>query len=173
MPTESDNERACLRFIALAVLVPYFLVTSGFIFEVSGQEVTDRVDAPYSIALSSHRLDIAGVFNRQDGAAAEWLADRFSGEHPVYADLHGVLLLIDQVELQGQISPFPLDKDKWHEYGYIYLRTRNVEKHEAVFYGQSAGLRKTISFSQMGLPEVINGNNRIYNNGGAQVLAQR
>jgi uncharacterized membrane protein len=51
MAENAEDNQAFLAFIALGILVPYFLFTSGFIYEVTGQKVTDRVDTPYSIAL--------------------------------------------------------------------------------------------------------------------------
>lgn len=168
----ADNNQAYLRFLTLAILIPYFLFTSGFIFEVTGHEVIDKVDLPYSIALSSYRVDVGGVFNRQDGAGADWLAQRLDGDDTVYADLHAGLLLSDQTELNGQISRFPGDIEKLPQDSYIYFRTRNVDRQEIVFIVGS-GLRSSVSFNEVGLNKVIESKNRIYNNGGAQVLAPR
>jgi uncharacterized membrane protein len=98
---KAEDNRGYLKFVTLAVLIPYFLFTSGFVYEVTGQKVTDKIDTPYSIALSSYRLDLAGVFNLQDGAAAQWLAQSVDAESKVYTDSHTQKLL-DFYELPGE-----------------------------------------------------------------------
>jgi len=168
---KADNNRAYLKFVTLAVLIPYFLFTSGFVFEVTGHEVTDKVDTPYSIALSSHRVDVGGVFNWQDGAGADWLAQTLGSEHTVYADWHGFLLLFNQTKLFGQLSFFSRDMSKVPEDSYLYFRTWNIDKQEIIL-GVGTGLRQPVGFNKA--PELlsaIEGKNRIYNNGGAQILA--
>jgi uncharacterized membrane protein len=170
---KADNNEAYLRFLALVVLIPYFLFTSGFIFEVSGHEVTDKGDTPYSIALSSYRVDIGGVFNRRDGAAADWLAQTLGSDHAVYADLHSILLLADQTKLNAQVVQFPRDMGKTPQDSYIYFRTWNMQRHEITLWA-GIGLRQAVSFAdEPELGNIIESKNRVYNNGGAQVLAPR
>jgi len=167
----AEDNQAYLKFVTLGVLIPYFLFTSGFIYEVTGQEVTDKVDAPYSIALSSYRLDLAGVFYWQDGAAAQWLAQKATGEAKVYTDNHAYKLLELQ-DFPGQIVSLPRDGSKLPEDGYIYFTSWNLSKGELTLtmLGK-AGLRQHISFDDIpGLTKAIDSQNRIYNNGGAQIF---
>ncbi len=59
------------------------------------------------------------------------------------------------------------------EDSYLYLRTWNIDKQEVIL-GIGIGLRQPVGFNYA--PELlsaIEGKNRIYNNGGAQVLAPR
>ncbi len=178
---------AYLRFLVLAILIPYFLFTSGFVFEVSGHEVIDKVDTPYSIALSSHRVDVAGVFNRQDGAGAGWLSQNLDDEAAVYADLHGVKALSKQTKLYGRTFYFPQvfppkdvspqifprkDVGQVPQDSYIYLTTWNIDRQEVTVY-TGIGLRRSVTFSEAEVNEDIEGRNRVYTNGGAQVLAPR
>jgi uncharacterized membrane protein len=153
-------------------LIPYFLFTSGFVFEVAKSEVTDVVDIPYSIALSSYRVDIAGVFNRRDGAGADWLVQRLSDKHIIYADAHSNKLLGDRTELRGRRIKFPEDMGELPSGSYIYFRTWNVDRREITFWA-GIGLRRQVSFDEIGLTPIIEARNRIYDNGGAQVLAPR
>ena len=156
--------------MAVAVLIPYFLFTSGFIYEVTGQKVTDRVDTPYSIALSSYRLDLAGVFYWQDGAAARWLAQRASDETKVYTDHHASKIL-RFYGFPNQITAVPCDASKLPESSYIYLSTWNTEHRELTF-AIAPGLRKHVGFGDIpGLTTVVDVKNRVYDNGGAQMLA--
>ncbi len=172
-----EDSQCYLKFVTLAVLIPYFLFTSGFIYEVTGQEVTDKIDTPYSIALSSYRLDLAGVFYWQDDAAAQWLTQHASDETKVYTD-HQAFRPLAVHEFPGQIVGLPLDASKLSEDSYFYFSTWNMSKGELTF-GVSqrpgvsiSGLRQSISFAEVpGLITAMEGKNRIYNNGGAQILA--
>ena len=166
-----DNE-AYLRFLTLAVLIPYFLFTSGFIFEVTRHKVTEKIDSPYSIALSSYRVDVGGVFNWQDGAGDDWLWQRLSDEDTVYTDLYGWLFIGYETKSK-QISGFPRDMGQVPEDSYIYFRTQNIYRQEITYIGETYGCRKSVSFSEAGVNDLIKSKNRIYNNGGAQVLAPR
>ncbi len=174
--TMPEDNQACLRFLTLAVLIPYFLFTSGFIFEVTGHEVTDRIDSPYSIALSSHRVDVSGVFNWQDGAGAEWLWQRLNDEDIVYTDLHGWLFLGYETKPWSQIFGYighPYYMSRVLKDSYIYFRTWNIDRQEITYPAGIAGCRKSVSFGEAGVDDLIKSRNRIYNNGGAQVLAPR
>ena len=168
----AEDNRVYLRFVTLGVLIPYFLFTSGFIYEVTGDRVTEKIDAPYSIALSSYRLDLAGVFYWQDGAAARWLTQQASDDTEVYTDHHTFRLLAFH-EFPGQILGLPLDASKLAENSYIYLSTWNTNKGELTF-AVGPGLRKPVSFSCIpGLITAMEERDRVYNNGGAQILAPR
>jgi uncharacterized membrane protein len=176
---KAEDNQAYLRFVALGVLIPYFLFTSGFIYEVTGDRVTDRIDVPYSIALSSYRLDLAGVFYWQDGSAASWLTQQASDETQVYTD-HHTFKILGFYGFPGQITVVPYDASKLKGDSHIYLSAWNTDKGEMTFVvyqvpGVSiSGLRRSISFAEIpGLIIAIQDRDRIYNNGGAQVLAPR
>jgi uncharacterized membrane protein len=171
--TMTEDNQACLRFLTLAVLIPYFLFTSGFIFEVTGHEVTDRIDSPYSIALSSHRVDVGGVFNWQDRAGGDWLWQILDDEDTAYADLYGWLLVGYETKPVSQINSFPSDMSRVPQDIYIYFRTRNIDRQEITFATTGAGCRISVSFNEPEVNDLIKSRNRIYNNGGAQVLAPR
>lgn len=167
-----EDSQGYLKFIALAVLIPYFLFTSGFIYEVTGQKVTDRVDTPYSIALSSYRLDLTGVWYWQDGAAAQWLAQNVNDKTKVCVDAHsGKFLRL--YEFPGDLPHFPLDASQMQEDNYIYFTAWNLDKKEITF-AIAPGLRQHVSFDDIpGLTAVIEGRSRIYTNGDAQILAPK
>jgi uncharacterized membrane protein len=168
----AEDNQVYLRFVTLGVLIPYFLFTSGFIYEVTGQKVTDKIDTPYSIALSSYRLDLAGVFYWQDGSAARWLAQQASDETQVYTD-HHTFKILGFYGFPGQITVVPYDASKLKEDSYIYLSTWNTNKGELTF-AVGPGLRRPVRFSCIpGLNEVMGEKNRVYSNGGAQILAPR
>ena len=171
--SNAEDSQGFLRFMALAILIPYFLFTSGFIYEVTGQEVTDKIDTPYSIALSSYRLDLAGVFYWQDVTAAAWLSQRGSDENSIYIGGHAIRpLWLHGFLFSRHLKPLPQDDaGELQEDAYIYFSARNIDKKEITF-APGPGLRYSISFDDIpGLTTAIESKNRIYNNGGAQILA--
>jgi len=162
----AEDSQGYLKFLVLAVLIPYFLFTSGFIYEVTGQKVTDEIDAPYSIALSSHRLALTGNLYWQDEAAADWLGPHLRDDSIVQADSAGCLFLFGRPEFRHRITSLI----ELREGMYAFLTSWNIEKQE-ISVNRGVGLRLSISFDELGLHDIIESKNRIYNNGGAQVLA--
>jgi len=171
------NDRRYPAFITLAVLIPYFLLTSGLVYEITRQDITDSYDTPYSIALSSYRLDLAGVFCHQDGLAANWLSQHSDGTTSVVTDQH-THRIIQFHRFFGPVGGISLDDGSRTTSSYIYLTKWNVEKDELAFAmypglkKANAGLRKHFSPENIpGLNEVISRKDLVYNNGGARILA--
>ena len=169
---KAEDNQAYLKFVTVAILIPYFLFTSGSVYEVTKQDVTDKIDTPYSIALSSYRLDLAGVFYWQDGAAAQWLVQDVSDNANIYVDDH-TQRLPSFYQFHGQLTSLLQPADQLLEDGYIYFTAWNTYKRQLTF-GIRTGLRKHISFDDVPwLDKAIETKNRIYNNGGSQILAPR
>ena len=165
----AEDSPGGLKFVALAVLIPYFLFTSGFIYEITGQEVTDKIETPYSIALSSYRLNLAGVFYLKDGAAAKWLAQKADVKSETYGDYHTANIL-GFYEFPGQLLYFSQPADLVQGGEYIYFTAWNMDKR-AVIVGFATGLRRQIKWDDVpGLTQDIINSNRIYYNMGAQIL---
>ena len=157
-------------FITLIVLIPYFLLTSGLVYEVTRQEVTDSIDTPYSIALSSYRLDLAGLFCRQDGAAAEWLSQNSDNSTSLITDTHA-RRIIKFYGFPGPFAGVSLDNSLVAADSYIYFTKWNIDKNELTF-ATYTGLRRHYSFNDVpGLIEAVNTRDSVYNNGGARILA--
>ena len=166
---EYEDSPGGLKFITLAVLIPYFLFTSGFIYEVTGQNVTDKVDLPYSIALSSYRLDLAGVWYPQDGTTAQWASQESGNLINAYADQHAANLL-RFYKFPGPVLDLPGDAVGLQQNSYIYLTDGNISRGEITF-AITTGLRQHVKFADIpGFEDAIASSDRIYNNGGAQVL---
>ena len=113
---------------------------------------------------------MGGGFNWQDGAAADWLAQRLDDEAIVYADLYGGLFLQERVDLYGRAPWFPDDIGRVPKDSTIYLITWNIDRQEITYHAGIAGCRKSVNFSKDGVDDLIKRRNRIYNNGGAQVF---
>lgn len=158
-----------LRFFALAILIPYFLLSSGFFFEVTGSQQFAMNDSPSSPALSSYRLDMA-VFNEEEAEAASYLLQIMDEDDTVCADRWGVEILSDQ--LFEQTARLPSSGEAPDD-SYIFLRSWNVDKQEVmviVNYGVRQVL-KHVSLSE--LPALLEGRRLIYDNGGAQIWSPR
>jgi len=160
--------------LALALLVPYFLFTSGFLFEVSRSSLYGAGDLPSSMALSGYRIGLEediGIYNAEEFEAAEWLADNLPDDATVYADKYGRRLLYDQ--LWGRVGLITASGEV-PEDAYIFLRTWNLDRQEIAVV-EVSGVQATIghvSFSE--IPAFVDrlGNSTvIYSNGGAQILA--
>ena len=161
-----------LGFLALGVLIPYFLFNTGFFFEVTGSELYNVVDAPSSEALSSYRVDMKAA-NCRENAANEWLPGVVDDKTLIFADAYGHRQY--NVALYGRMHGFPSDDTLTlvPEHCYIYLRTWNITKNEAVFMFKQGELIKFRHRSFDDFPELsrlINNKNLIYNNGGAHML---
>ena len=159
---------AYYRFVALAVLIPYFLFSSGFIFEVTGSyQLIDTRSIPSSSSLSYGKID-TGHYTEKEVAAAQWLGQTAPKDAKVYADVGmGIDLVTLWFYKHKQTSGFPY----WGEYmsaeAYIYLRSWNIEHGELVVEPS-----RRISLEEpTGLSEALQARNIVYNNGGAQVLA--
>ena len=75
----------------LIFMIPYILVMTGTVFEVSGQNDISKITAPYSIALSNYRLNVVGEFNDADKIVSDYVVD--NKIEPVLTDINGMLLL--------------------------------------------------------------------------------
>lgn len=160
-----------LSFLALGVLIPYFLFNTGFIFEVTRSELYNVVDTPSSAALSGYRMDMK-VCNYREHAAIEWSAGVAGKELPIYGDHYAKLSL--RSSLYSQARAFSPDATRIPEDAYIFLRTWNVDRNEAVFLmsrGEHIKFKHTSFDDLPELSRLISGKNLIYNNGGVQVLA--
>ena len=166
-----------LKYVTAFVLIPYFVFTSGIVYEITGQVVTDRVDDPYSIALSSHRIDFTGIFTRTDGAAAEWLSGLIARSPvTVLCDVNSYkmfkLFLLPT-------SPVIIDdmsgKKTLVDESYLYLTSWNISSGQVVQASMlRPGLRRYVAISDSpGVKSVMEHGNCIYADGGAVVFVSR
>ena len=183
-----------LRFLVIAVLIPYFIFNSGAIFELSRSQTIHFIDTPYSIALSSYRLDLSTTFAIQDISAAEWLTEISSANSRTYTDYSSSRILTDKgipssniIAMQDFITEtgFLPDPDTVKELlrqaqpkkdstpCYFYLRKWNVQT-ESLTFGSGYATRQRIPFADFPWFTRTTANaDRIYDNGGAQILLVR
>lgn len=172
-PALSSNPRgknlSYLTFLAVAILIPYFMFTSGFVSEISGDESWLTIDTPHSPALSSYRLDMP-VFSNREAEAALYLRQIVDDDATVYADRYGRLILADQ--LWGQVGQVR-SSGTAPEDAYVFLRTWNVDKEEMLVV-ESHGAQREYNHISLGeMPELLEGRTLIYDNGSAQIWSPR
>ena len=163
-------------FSALIVFIPYFIFNSGVVFELAKMKPVGFIDVPYSIALSSSRVDIATVFDKEDVEAAVWLK-QLGDSKTMYGDAHGTKLLIQyfgvkMVEstrsLMGDIQV--LNKIGTESDGYIFLRKWNLDTNQITIPGDY-GSRISYDLDEMEvLKEKIEGGTVIFDNGARIIL---
>ena len=164
------NYRTLAWFPVVVILIPYFIFNTGIIFELSRSQTIYFINMPYSIALSSYRLDLNTVFTRQDLTAASWLCKEAGGDEPVYADHHSSKLSLNPIDFPCNITEVPYNTKEIGIPGYFYLRAWNIES-EALTFGSGYATRQSVSFDDLPWYRVtMKTADRIYSNGGAQVL---
>ncbi len=162
-----------LQFLVLVVLIPYFIFNSGVVFELSRSQTANFINMPYSIALSSYRVDVTTTFTKQDTIAANWLHTVDQEDYPICADHHSLKLFRWQLGFpRDRIRLLYRDTEEMCSPTYIYLRTWNIQKR-VLTSSTAYATRQSISFDD--LPWLVfkmDKGSRIYNNGGAQILLE-
>lgn len=163
MPWFCNRERAYLILIVLLIIIPYFLFNVGFIHLISVGHVDVR-GVPRSNALTPWSGDNP-YFNKKEVTGAEWLAKVSDEDAVVAADSYGV----DLIGFYRRRFLLSLQKDTPQK-AYIYLRTWNIEKQEVYVYLRAEVTDHINLKDEPKLLNDFNNRNRIYDNGGAQIL---
>jgi len=144
----------------LLFLIPYFLFTSGFIFEVTKQPAVDTYDIPYSIGLSNYRMDMGVTYTEGDFEVRDYIVD--NNLFPVNSDMWGSYFILEKV---GQRPDINLGLQNNTE-GYVFIRGRNIQDGTFTIWN-GVGLRKFVK------PEVYGINwdeNIIFKSGDSRVI---
>jgi uncharacterized membrane protein len=159
-----------LIYVTMLILIPYFILTSGLVFELTGYRDISRAEAPYSIALSSYRLDLTGVFTLQDGRAAVWLSSAAgTSQSTVYCDSNSSkIFMVFPSPLK--LATLPL-QGGMPDSSYVFLTKWNLTNRQLTFSeGGKPGLRQYIDFSNMPeIKQVVSEGMEIYSNGGSAI----
>lgn len=164
------------KILTVCLIIPYFLFTSGLIFEATQQTDISGVNIPYSISLSHRRVDIIGVSTSNDIAVRDWAVNNDLGS--IYADIHGSLLFSEKVELDWGVNwrffANALSTGEFKEGRYIFLSERNNRDGTITlkpFSGEStSGMRVSHSYEEVGLDKLISEGEIIYRQGNAYIL---
>ncbi len=167
------------KLLTVCLIIPYFLFTSGFIFEITQQTDISRVNMPYSISLSNHRVDMVGVFTSNDMAVRDWAIDNIPGW--LYGDTHTILLVAEKVyTVYMWYLPVALKTGEFKGGNYIFLSERNNRDRTVTFRprewedlyarGPTSGMRVSYSYEEVGLDKLISEGRIIYKQGDAFIL---
>ncbi len=159
------------KALAILVFVPYFIFTSGAVFELVKIDNVSSITVPYSHALSAIRTDSTAVFTDNDIKVRDWL--EANNKYPIYGDMWGATAM-SEVEANigkeavfyflyydNEPAPRPVPKES-----YLILRERNTEKQEVTYY-VGVGLRRTMTYEEARFTEVLKDRPIIYQAGDA------
>lgn len=174
-----------LKWLTVGLLLPYFIFTSGAVFELSQSNDASSIDIPYAIALSHERVGVAAVFSENDIAVRDWaIANK---KEPVFTDINGMLLF---TEIMPQSSWHPIrsdyakivdggallpgELDKLPITGYVFLREWNTRHNLMTFMpnwyaleDNTTGMRQSYTLGELGLGELLNKSRVVYRSGDA------
>jgi len=139
-----------VKVVALCLLIPYFIFTSGLVYEVAGSAGIANADIPSSVALSNHRIDLGGSLTHDDEVARDWVVG--NAKSPVYADWYGMLFVIERAGIEG-VYQIPEDISDVPSGSYIFLRTRN-NRDEGIVQWVDVGARQICSYQDIGFSEL-------------------
>lgn len=162
------NDHTSLKLVVISVVVPYFLFTTGFIFQLTGA-------APGSMALALYEADWR-ICTDSDAQACQWVGNHLEDDAKIYVDGNGGAMLryggMRGVSKKASfLLPGFLDEpEQIAPDSYIFLRRWNLVHGEAQFvkieYAQ-------VITRHVNLESIISSDslvNKIYDNGQARVL---
>lgn len=150
----------------LFTLIPYFLFTSGIVFEVAQYDVS-VVRIPYSIALSNDRLDLGASTTQDDIAVRQYIMD--NKLYPVYTDWFGAMFLTECIPEDdvywGWPQPPAVVTSTATPDDYVFMRSRNTSDGVWVEWsGIGTREMETVEEQDFGVRTVL------YQSGSAAVL---
>jgi len=159
------------RILVICLLIPYFLFTSGLIFEAAKIDNIERLEIPYVHAFSAVRVDTTGVFTKNDGEVRDWMAGNRIEGIEVFGDVHSIYFLIEKWGPAVGLQYITLGEEI-PEGSYLYLRERNEQKEELTFWS-GVGTRKKVSYEELNFKEVLEGRNILKQAGNAKVYGPK
>jgi uncharacterized membrane protein len=159
--------------LALGVIIPYFIFTSGAVFELSGASDLSRIDMPYSVPLSNYRVDMTGVFTRNDMVVRDWAVEN-ELVIDMYADTHAQLLLWEKAYTYWRDLRTALKTGEFKTGNYIFLSERNNESQTIILRpetgGSATGRRQMYTYAESGMDKVVADGEIVYQVGDAFIL---
>lgn len=130
----------------LILIVPYFLLASGIVFELTQMTRIDKADTPYNVAFSDGRIDISGHFTKNDESIREWL--KTSEIDFIYSDLYGLLFLQEELAFEKTLYFIPYNGIP-PKGSYVFLREYSSLNNQITVWS-GPGSRKVYPFNQEG-----------------------
>ena len=136
------------------LLIVYSLFSLGIVYEVTGMNDVNRIEVPYSLALSGERIGIVIHATQDDVVCVDWLKDRCR-ESNVVVDYNGWLFARSYFPIGYR---FYLWGDKWPDKVLVFSTTWNERTGKYVM-AESAGLRRVVDIDYGGLIKVFQSGN--------------
>lgn len=155
------------QVLVLAFLIPYFLFSSGFVFEILQKDDVSKLDIPYSIAMSDHRIDLSATFTANDVEVRDWIASS-QLPFPLYSDFFAAVFVAEKIGQRPGInhkftkSPSEMVAPPY----YVFLRERNIQDNSVAIWTGVGGRR----YSPLADYGVDPNKNIIYQVGEARVI---
>lgn len=154
------NRQKCPAYlITILVLIPYFLCTTGVLYQAFG--------IPQSIVLNSNGNAYDSMYvHDQDSYGAKWIKRNTNESAKIYGDHFGGLWLLSQGMVQpSNYEQYIIDDQKIIKTGYVYLRYVNLIERKFLQFSKN-------SFKWNSLTEceyLLTDRDKIYDNNGSQV----
>ena len=170
------------------ILIPYFVFTTGIVFEATKRDDISTLEIPYSLSLSGPRVSVTGVYTDADNVCRYWIQE--NNTLPIYGDMGGASFLVeifgtyneDIKELRMGFYPvWPGAYEQLPAYkvakavpsnAYLFLTEWNEENQRIIRY-TGIGLRESIAYEESAMDVLINGREVIFQCGNAKVYGQR
>jgi len=131
-------------WITTSILLIYFIFTSGSAYEAMGSNITNRLVAPYSFALSGERTGLVGIFTKDDVKCAEWLNNTGDSKLSIVGDRNTVTLLKGFYNISLHRAFIPMEDSPVIGHYYIFVRAWNISQQKTIVtINRSEGIRET------------------------------
>jgi uncharacterized membrane protein len=153
------KEKILISILVLCVLIPFFLIQTGFVYEITKEE-------SYSLPLSSYRIDAMtitnmGVLTETEVSGGMWLSKYANRNATVYADVTAGSIFVCTV------LPIPCLLywgDPLPSGDYVYLRNYNIASGKLFStFGQS------VSYNLTQTSPSLDDSDLIYSSGSCEV----
>ena len=165
VPLISKHKVRLFSVLILAVLVPYFLFQTGFVYEVVKQESWTMPLSIYRMGTRPYRIEGCYV-QEQDVIGATWLSNNVGTQNSaVYADLPSVFNVL------ASYGMFYRDIGGKME---IISNTTTISEDSTVFLSKINVVNDTVegevyTWNASILPPIINDLSKVYANGGTEI----
>jgi Predicted membrane protein len=149
-----------LKLITVLILIPYFLLSTGFIFEVTGE-------TPTSMPLSLYKADWP-FHTESEIQACNWLNGAANNNGKVYGDWYGAGFVgckVSKVSARNLMNNTKIEGNS-----FIFLRSWNIENGTFYIptYKKSGLILDYVSLTNGYYYKFLNKNDLVYDNGGSK-----
>jgi uncharacterized membrane protein len=165
------------RLVVLLVLIPYFLFTSGFIYELTGDKFPTSISLSKTNYRRSNIEEVIAQFHsgytfESDVFSARWLSNFKGKGSNVYSDVLSLWYILPSYGLLYPSKSIYPDTELTDN-GYIYLSRLNVANSlmTVPVERDSTNDEHTFNYATSEISRLLQ--NKIYSNGGSEVYLVR